>query len=68
MITVIPMSLPSCRQMQKAMEEPVVRIGDQIILEENYDDTYVPSEQGNGSCPSRSWDSCMQVTSSVLRR
>ncbi|NWS46772.1 CE164 protein, partial [Probosciger aterrimus] len=31
--------------MQKAMEEPVVRIGDQIILEENYDETYVPSEQ-----------------------
>ncbi|XP_057287976.1 centrosomal protein of 164 kDa [Pezoporus wallicus] len=39
------MSLPSCRQMQKAMEEPMVRIGDQIILEEDYDDTYVPSEQ-----------------------
>ncbi|XP_065553479.1 centrosomal protein of 164 kDa isoform X7 [Lathamus discolor] len=31
--------------MQKAVEEPVVRIGDQIILEENYDETYVPSEQ-----------------------
>ncbi|KAM9519688.1 centrosomal protein of 164 kDa isoform 3-T3 [Guaruba guarouba] len=31
--------------MLKAMEEPVVRIGDQIILEENYDETYVPSEQ-----------------------
>ncbi|NXK80800.1 CE164 protein, partial [Amazona guildingii] len=30
---------------QKAMEEPVVRIGDQIILDENYDETYVPSEQ-----------------------
>ncbi|XP_061224172.1 centrosomal protein of 164 kDa [Neopsephotus bourkii] len=45
LITVIPVSLPSWRQMQKAMEEPVVRIGDQIILEEDYDETYVPSEQ-----------------------
>uniref|UniRef100_A0A8B9F843 Centrosomal protein of 164 kDa n=1 Tax=Amazona collaria TaxID=241587 RepID=A0A8B9F843_9PSIT len=45
LITVIPVLLPSCRQMQKAMEEPVVRIGDQIILDENYDETYVPSEQ-----------------------
>lgn len=24
-----------------------MRIGDQIILEEDYDETYVPSEQGN---------------------
>lgn len=29
------------------MEGGVVRIGDQIILEEDYDETYVPSEQGN---------------------
>ncbi|KAM4646176.1 centrosomal protein of 164 kDa isoform 9-T10 [Amazona ochrocephala] len=45
LITVIPVLLPSCRQMQKAMEEPVLRIGDQIILDENYDEAYVPSEQ-----------------------
>ncbi|POI34708.1 hypothetical protein CIB84_001542 [Bambusicola thoracicus] len=34
----------SC-QVQGAMEGGVVRIGDQIILEEDYDETYVPSEQ-----------------------
>ena len=34
-------------QMQGAMEGGVVRIGDQIILEEDYDETYVPSEQGS---------------------
>ncbi|NXN09947.1 CE164 protein, partial [Indicator maculatus] len=30
---------------QGAMAEAVLRIGDQLILEENYDETYIPSEQ-----------------------
>ncbi|XP_033925449.1 centrosomal protein of 164 kDa isoform X4 [Melopsittacus undulatus] len=39
------MALPPCRQMLEAPEESVVCIGDQIILEESYDENYVPSEQ-----------------------
>lgn len=26
-----------------------LRIGDQLVLEEDYDETYIPSEQGNKS-------------------
>lgn len=47
LLLVIFVLLPSCCQVQGAMEGGVVRIGDQIILEEDYDETYVPSEQGN---------------------
>lgn len=28
------------------MAGPPIRIGDQLILEEDYDETYIPSEQG----------------------
>lgn len=38
---------PSCRQVQGAMAGAMVRIGDQLILEEDYDETYIPSEQGS---------------------
>lgn len=32
-----------------------VRIGDQLVLEEDYDETYIPSEQGKG--PGADWHS-----------
>lgn len=47
LLHVIFVSFSSCCQVQGAMEGGVMRIGDQIILEEDYDETYVPSEQGN---------------------
>lgn len=34
------------------MAGPAIRIGDQLILEEDYDETYIPSEQGNWHLPS----------------
>lgn len=36
------------------MAGAMVRIGDQLILEEDYDETYIPSEQGS-RC-SASWE------------
>lgn len=38
---------PLCSQVQGAMAGSMMRVGDQLILEENYDETYIPSEQGN---------------------
>lgn len=47
LIDVVFVLLPSCHQVQGAMAGAMVRIGDQLILEEDYDETYIPSEQGN---------------------